>query len=151
MGRILALDLGTRRIGLAMSDELSLTAQGLPTLTRRNPRWDLQELTRIAAQHGVDRILLGDPRRMDGEQGTQSAWAREFAAELGIKLGLPVEMWDERLTSREAERTLRGSRLASRDKKEAIDRLSAVILLQSYLDLQYLRTHGLNSSEEPFD
>jgi putative Holliday junction resolvase len=142
MGRILALDLGTRRIGLAMSDELSLTAQGLPTLIRRNLRLDLQELTRIAAEYGVDRILLGDPKRMNGEQGTQSAWAREFASELGQKLKLPVEMWDERLTSREAERTLRGSGLASREKKAAIDRLSAVILLQSYLDSQFLKTNG---------
>ena len=142
MGRILALDLGTRRIGLAMSDELGLTAQGLPTLLRRNPRWDLEELTRIAAQHGVDRILLGDPKRMSGEQGTQSEWAREFAVKVGAKLGLPVVMWDERLTSREAERILRGSRLAPQARKAAVDRLSAVILLQSYLDAQSV-------SEEP--
>ena len=149
MGRVLALDLGTRRIGLAMSDELNLTAQGLPTLTRRNLQWDLAELTRIAAAHNVERILLGDPKRMDGEQGTQSEWAREFKVELESSLGMPVEMWDERLTSREAERTLRGSRIANSDRKAAIDRLSAVILLQSYLDSRYLQTHGWNPGEDP--
>jgi putative Holliday junction resolvase len=143
MGRVLALDLGTRRIGLAMSDELSITAQGLPTLTRRNLRSDLDELRRIIAEYGVDRILLGDPKRLSGEQGRQSEWAREFGALLESKIGLPVEMWDERLTSREAERTLRGSRVAHGDRKAAIDRLSAVILLQSYLDSRCL------SAEEP--
>jgi len=149
MGRVLALDLGTRRIGLAMSDEMNLTAQGLPTMIRRDLRWDLQELTRIAAAHGVDRILLGDPRSMNGEQCTQSQWAREFAVELQASLGLPVEMWDERLTSREAERTLRGSHIANRARKAAIDRISAVILLQSYLDSHYLQTHGWNPYQEP--
>lgn len=137
MGRVLALDLGTRRIGLAMSDELSLTAQGLPTLVRRNLRWDLEELGRIAAHNGVDRILLGDPRRMNGEQGTQSAWALEFKVELEANLGMPVQMWDERLTSLEAERMLRGSHIGKSDRKAAIDRISAVILLQSYLDSQF--------------
>jgi putative Holliday junction resolvase len=132
-----------------MSDELNLTAQGLPTMIRRNLRWDLDELTRIATANNVDRILLGDPRRMNGEQGTQSEWAREFAIELEVKLGLPVEMWDERLTSREAERTLRGSHIHNRERKAAIDRISAVILLQSYLDSNYLQAHGWEPHQEP--
>jgi len=134
MQRVLALDLGTRRIGLAVSDELQLTAQGMPTLLRRNLRTDLAELARIVSEKNVDRILLGDPRRMNGEQGRQSEWVREFAVRLEKHLGLPVEFWDERLTSREAERTLRGSGIAHEDRKAAIDRLSAVILLQSWLD-----------------
>ena len=134
MGRILALDLGTRRIGLAISDELRLTAQGMPTLVRRNLRADLDELARLAAQHGATQILLGDPRRMNGELGRQSEWVREFAARLGKRLELPLTFWDERLTSREAERALRGSGVAQADRKAAIDRLSAAILLQSYLD-----------------
>ncbi len=134
MGRVLALDLGTRRIGLAVSDELRITAQGLPTLIRQNWRADLDELARIVAERDVDRFLLGDPRRMNGEAGRQSDWVREFAARLENRFPLPVEFWDERLTSREAERTLRGSGVANQDRKSAIDRLSAVILLQSYLD-----------------
>jgi len=138
MGRTLALDLGTRRIGLAVSDELSITAQGLPTLLRRNLRADLENLAAIAAERNVDHILLGDPRRMDGEPGRQSAWVREFAERLERRLGLPIEFWDERLTSREAERALRGSGVARESRKAAIDRLSAVILLQSYLDSRAL-------------
>ncbi len=140
MGRVLALDLGTRRIGLAVSDELQMTAQGIPTLTRRNLRADLDELARIAAERDVTRILLGDPRRMSGEAGRQSDWVREFAARLEKRFTFPVELWDERLTSREAERTLRGSGVANQDRKAAIDRLSAVILLQSYLDSRQYRT-----------
>jgi putative Holliday junction resolvase len=139
LGRILALDLGTRRIGLAVSDELAITAQGMPTLTRRNLRTDLEELAHIAAEKNVDRILLGDPKRMSGDAGRQSDWVREFAARMEKRLGLPVEFWDERLTSREAERTLRGSGIAHGDRKAAIDRLSAVILLQSYLDARAYR------------
>ncbi len=138
--RVLALDLGTRRIGLAVSDELHLTAQGIPTLVRRNLRSDVEELARIVQEKGVGRILLGDPRRMSGQQGRQSEWASDFAARLEKRLGLPVELWDERLTSREAERTLRGSGIANQDRKAAIDRLSAVILLQSYLDAQQWRS-----------
>jgi putative Holliday junction resolvase len=137
MGRVLAVDLGTRRIGLAVSDELRMTAQGIPTLIRRNLRADMEELARIAAERNVDRILLGDPRRMNGEAGRQSEWVRDFAARLERHFTFPVELWDERLTSREAERTLRGSGVANQDRKAAIDRLSAVILLQSYLDSRH--------------
>jgi len=143
MGRILALDLGTRRIGLAVSDELGMTAQGIPTLERRNFRVDLDELARIAQEKGVERILLGDPKRMNGETGRQSDWVREFAERLEKRMGLPVELWDERLTSREAERTLRGSGIANADRKAAIDRLSAVILLQSYLDARAYQAEEL--------
>ncbi len=137
VGRILALDLGTRRIGLAVSDPLFLTAQGLPTLVRKNIRMDLEELARVVNEREVGEILMGDPKRMNGEQGRQSAWAREFAAKLEKRFGLPIVFWDERLTSREAERTLRGSGIAHGDRKAAIDRLSAVILLQSYLDWRH--------------
>lgn len=143
MGKVLALDLGTRRIGLAVSDDLHCTAQGLPTLLRKNYRVDLDELASIVAERGIDRILLGDPRRMNGEQGRQSDWVREFAVRLEKRLGLPVDLWDERLTSREAERTLRGSGVADGDRKAAIDRLSAVILLQSFLDAEALRASEL--------
>ena len=139
MGRVLALDLGTRRIGLAVSDELLITAQGLPTLVRRNLHVDLDALARIVSERNIDRILLGDPRRMNGEQGRQSDWVKEFAARLEKHFLLPIELWDERLTSREAERMLRGSGVAHGNRKAAIDRLSAVILLQSYLDSRHYR------------
>jgi putative Holliday junction resolvase len=132
--RILALDLGRKRIGLALSDELGITAQGLETIERAGRRDDIELLRRLTVERGVKMILVGDPLHMNGQPSRQGDYTREFARELEYKTGLPVKFWDERWTSREAERTLRGSGIAHEDRKSAIDRLSAVILLQSYLD-----------------
>lgn len=132
--RILALDLGKKRIGLALSDELGLTAQGLKTLAREGRRDDIETLRKLAVESRVDLFLIGDPIHMSGAPSRQGEYTREFARELEYKTGLPVKFWDERWTSREAERTLRGSGIAHGERKPAIDRLSAVILLQSYLD-----------------
>jgi len=134
LGRILAIDLGTKRIGLAMSDELSITAQGLKTMNRVGRRDDIEVLRRLTVESGVKLILMGDPRHMSGEESRQSRYTQEFARELERKTNLPVKFWDERWTSREAERVLRGSGIAAADRKPAIDRMSAVLLLQSYLD-----------------
>ena len=133
-GRILALDLGKKRIGLAISDELGITAQGLDTIERRGRRDDIEGLRKMAALRGVTRILMGDPLHMSGDASQQGEYTREFATELERKTGLPVEFRDERWTSREAERVLRGSGVANGQRKATIDKLSAVILLQSYLD-----------------
>lgn len=133
-GRILALDLGKKRIGLALSDELGITAQGLETIEREGRRDDIESLRRLTIERGVKMILVGDPIHMNGEPSRQGSYTREFARELEYKTGLPVKFWDERWTSREAERTLRGSGIAHGDRKPAIDRISAVILLQSFLD-----------------
>lgn len=133
-GRILALDLGKKRIGLALSDELGITAQGLDTLEREGRRDDIEVLRRLASEKNVKLILMGDPLHMSGERSRQGDYTREFAKELEYKTGLPIRFWDERWSSREAERTLRGSGIANDKRKPAIDKLSAVILLQSYLD-----------------
>jgi len=133
-GRVLALDLGKKRIGLALSDELGITAQGLETLERIGRRDDIEILRKLTLARGVKMILIGDPMHMSGEPSRQGDYTREFAKELEYKTGLPIRFWDERWTSREAERTLRGSKVAKGERKPAIDRLSAVILLQSYLD-----------------
>ncbi len=133
-GRILALDLGTRRIGIAVSDELGMLARGLDTLIRTNKRADIEALNRIAFEHEVRLIVLGNPLRLSGEVGSQSEWARKFGDELRVRTRLPVELVDERLTSAEAEQSLRGKRIPLKDKKAAIDRVSAIILLQGYLD-----------------
>ncbi len=135
-GRILALDLGKKRIGLAISDELGITAQGLETVERRGRRDDIEDLRKLVAHRGVTKILVGDPLHMSGDASRQGEYTREFASELERKTGLPVEFRDERWTSKEAERALRGSGVANNKRKAAIDRLSAVILLQSYLDSQ---------------
>src|SRR5215831_2363999 len=104
--RILALDLGKRRIGLAISDPLKITAQGLPNLVRTNKRADLSALGELAREREVGLVLMGNPVNMSGREGRQSGWVREFAAEIEQRLGLPVKFWDERLTSVEAGRVL---------------------------------------------
>jgi putative Holliday junction resolvase len=133
-GRVLALDLGKKRIGLAISDELGITAQGLPTLERRNKRVDFAELSRLARENKVTQIVLGLPLRMSGVEGTQADWVRAFADELKAFVDAPIELRDERWTSKQAERVLAGSGIRNQDRKPAIDRISAVILLQDYLD-----------------
>jgi len=132
--RILALDLGKKRIGLAISDPLGITAQGLPNLVRTNKRTDLAALEDLAREHQVSMFLVGNPINMGGAEGRQSGWVREFAAAMEARTGLPVKFWDERLTSVEAGRVLRSSGVSIAKRAAAVDRLSAVILLQSYLD-----------------
>ena len=133
-GRILALDLGKKRIGLAISDELGYTAQGLETMERQGRRDDIEFLRHMATERGVTLFLLGDPLHMSGEASRQGDYTREFAGELERKTGIPIVFRDERWTSREAERTIRGTGVGKGQRKPTIDRLSAVILLQSYLD-----------------
>jgi putative Holliday junction resolvase len=132
--RILALDLGKKRIGLALSDELGITAQGLPTLDRRNKRADFAALSALVRENNVAQIVLGLPLRMSGDEGAQADWVRGFARELELHVGVPINLRDERWTSKQAERVLMGSGIRHEDRKPAIDRLSAVILLQDYLD-----------------
>jgi putative Holliday junction resolvase len=133
--RILALDLGKKRIGMAISDPLGVTAQGLDTLARANIRADLAALAGLIAAKGVSLILMGKPLHMSGQEGRQAVWTRDFAERLNRATGVPVEFRDERLTTVQAERVLRegGVRLR-KDRERSVDRLSAVLLLQDYLD-----------------
>jgi putative holliday junction resolvase len=137
-GRVLALDLGKRRIGLALSDELGITAQGLETLERSNIREDLARLAQLATDKNVTLILMGNPLHMSGREGRQTEYTRDFAARLHAATGLPVEFRDERLTTVEAERVLRQSGISIQKRAKAVDRLAAVILLESYLDSRRL-------------
>ncbi|MGH9483170.1 MAG: Holliday junction resolvase RuvX [Terriglobales bacterium] len=132
--RILALDVGERRIGLAVSDPLGLTAQGLPTLERRNRRADLEALAGLGREYQAGLWLLGLPRHLSGEEGAQAAKVRHWGDALARHTHLPVEYWDERLTTVEAGRVLRAAGSSRQATRRAIDRLSAVILLQAYLD-----------------
>jgi putative Holliday junction resolvase len=133
-GRILALDLGKKRIGLALSDPLGLTAQGLPTLERTNLRQDIAALWRLANEREVGLILMGFPLHMSGHEGKQTEYTRDFAAKLGQRTGLPVRFWDERLTSVQANRLLRESGISIAKRARAVDQLAAQILLESFLD-----------------
>lgn len=130
----MALDVGKRRIGVAVSDELGLTAQGLPTIERKNNREDFAALASLASAHNVCLFLVGHPISMSGEEGPQAASVRRFAEALSQRTGVPVKLWDERLTTVQAQRVLRQSGIGIQKRARAADRLSAVILLQSYLD-----------------
>jgi putative Holliday junction resolvase len=137
-GRILALDLGKKRIGLALSDPLGITAQGLPTLQRVNIRTDLAELERLATEYDVRLILLGLPLHMSGDEGRQAQHAREFGTRLAEWTGREVRLWDERLTTVEAQRVLKSSGISIAKRARAVDQLSAQILLDSFLNLETL-------------
>ena len=132
--RILALDLGKRRIGLAISDELGITAQGLPTLQRKNNRTDLAALARIVGEKAVDLILIGEPLHMSGDAGIMSNRAHKFGEALHEVSGLPVEYCDERLTSVEARRILQESGVPPKKARGQIDAVAAAVILQSYLN-----------------
>jgi putative Holliday junction resolvase len=133
--RILAVDYGEKRMGLALSDELRMTARPLATLARRGLRQDLRRLRELAREHAVGLILVGHPLHMDGTAGTMAAAAARFAARLAQELGLPVELADERLSSWEAARTLRESG-ARRRRPAKADEVAAAVILREYLEKQ---------------
>jgi len=131
--RVLALDVGKKRIGLAISDELGITAQGLETLERTRIREDLERLKQIATSANVSLLLVGNPLHLSGSESRQATYIREFSERLGRYLNLPVLYWDERLTSVEAERVLRQSGASFEQRKKSVDRIAAVLLLENYL------------------
>jgi putative Holliday junction resolvase len=135
-GRILALDVGSKTIGLAVSDALGITAQGLETVRRKNKRADLAALRHVIEEYRVSEMVVGLPLRMSGQEGTQAEKIREFVVVLEKEFGLPIHLMDERLTSVEANRVLRESEMSIKKRAGAVDRLAAVLILQSFLELQ---------------
>jgi putative Holliday junction resolvase len=131
--RILGLDVGSKTIGLAVSDPLGITAQGLDTIRRKNKRHDFEQLQRVIEQFEISEIVVGLPLRMSGMEGTQSEKMRAFAVEVERRFSLPVHLWDERLTSAEANRVLRDSEMSIKRRGEVVDRLAAVLILQSWM------------------
>lgn len=120
-------------MGLAVSDALGITAQGLDTLERKNKRSDFARLERLIREYQIAEIVLGNPLRMSGEEGTQSHKVAEFADELRRRFSLPVHLWDERLTSSEANRLLRDAEVSLQKRAQAVDRMAATLILQSFL------------------
>lgn len=133
-GRILGLDVGARRIGVAVSDPLGITAQGLETLQRRNKRHDLAALQSVIQEYAVREIVIGLPLRMSGDEGTQSEKMQVFAEDLRKRFQIPVHLWDERLTSAEANRLLRSTELSIEKRAKAVDRMAAVLILQGFME-----------------
>ncbi len=132
--RIMSLDFGTKRIGIAMSDELLLTAQGVNSLERKSLKSDLEEISRLAQGNNVREIVVGLPLNMDGTYSAMTKEAVKFIDELSKVIKVPVKTWDERLTSMQAERILLDADASRAKRKKVTDRLAAQIILQSYLD-----------------
>ncbi|MGA8214050.1 MAG: Holliday junction resolvase RuvX [Candidatus Sulfotelmatobacter sp.] len=138
-GRVLGLDVGSRRIGMAVSDPLGITAQGLQTLQRRNKRLDLGALEQVIREYAVREIVVGLPLRMSGAEGTQSEKMQGFAEDLRKRFRLPVHLWDERLSSAEANRLLRETELSIEKRAKAVDRMAAVLILQGWMEGRVVR------------
>jgi putative Holliday junction resolvase len=132
--RVMALDVGDKKIGVAISDELLLTAQGRPTLRRKNLKSDLEILRRLAMENDVQEIVIGQPLHMDGTPSDQSGRVARFSEELRRVLSLPMVFWDERLTSFEAEQHLEQMGMNWRERRKHVDQIAAMIILQNYLD-----------------
>ncbi len=132
--RVLGLDVGARRIGIAISDPLGITAQGLDTLHRKNKKHDLHYFHRLIRQYQVAEIVVGLPLRMSGEEGAQAEKIQLFAEDLRKHFKLPVHLWDERLTSAEANRLLRETDLSIEKRGQAVDRMAAILILQGWME-----------------
>ncbi len=134
--RALGLDVGARRIGVALSDELGLLAAPLTTVQVRRRQEDraLAEIAAIAREKGVEAVVVGLPTSLNGSEGPQAAIVRDFAARLAPLLDVPIAFGDERYTTAEAERLLIDRRLSREERRERIDAAAAAIMLQSFLD-----------------
>jgi putative holliday junction resolvase len=141
--RYLGLDVGNRRVGVAVTDELGLTAQPVLTLERkRSPREDLRSLARLARRFGVAGIVVGLPRHLSGTESPQAKKTREFAGKLGELTGLPIHFRDERLTTREAHEILYRAGHARQTHRRVVDQVAAVLILEAFLEEQ-----GIGSRE----
>ena len=135
-GRVLGLDVGARRIGVAVSDPLWITAQGLDTIQRQNKRLDFAQLEAVIQRYEVVEIVVGYPLRLSGEAGIQAEKMTLFAEDLKKRFPIPIHLWDERLTSAEANRLLRESEISIERRAKAVDRMAAVLILQSWMENQ---------------
>lgn len=132
--RVLGLDVGTKRIGIAVSDGLGITAQAVETLVCSTPEEDDNRITELVAKYQVTKLVVGIPYNMNGSEGPQAAKVREVIERLKTKLTLPIDEWDERLSTVAAERVLLQADMSREKRRKVIDKVAAVIILQGYLD-----------------
>ena len=132
--RVLGLDYGNRRIGVAVCDELGMTAQGVGTIVRKNRDADLAAIAELIRRYGIERIVVGYPIRLDGSEGIQCEKVNRFIRRLQARLSIPIIRRDETLSTKEAEELLRETGVRREKKRGVVDRLAAGIILQGYLD-----------------
>ena len=152
--RILALDYGTKRIGVALSDELGWTAQPLETFERRTLDWDITHIAALVGSHSVERVVLGLPLQLDGREGPAVRAMQEFTVKLEAGLSVPVVRWDERMTTKAAEELLIAADVSRKKRKGIVDRIAAAILLRSYLEAQdqaSIESVGARPAEETLE
>lgn len=140
--RWMGVDVGTRRVGVAVSDEMGWTAQPVLTLRRTGRRDDIRSLLRLIRKYGCGGIVAGDPLHMSGEVSPQALKARAFAFQVGEEAGIPVRLWDERLTTAEAHAILYRAGMPRQEHRKVVDQVAAVLILQSYLDAQRRQLPG---------
>lgn len=140
--RTMALDVGLKTVGVAVSDPLGIIAQGITTVRRTGLKADLAAIEGLIGEHAVDRIVVGWPLQPNGRPGAMARIVDRLAKALGARTGLPIERWDERMTSRQAERALieGGARRATR--RQVVDKVAATLILQSWLDAQPAADRG---------
>lgn len=132
--RVMGLDVGEKTIGVAVSDELGWTAQGVETIRRDDLETDLFKLAELMERYDVEEIVVGYPKNMNGTIGPRGKQTEQFAALLKERFSKPVHLWDERLTTMAAERTLLAADVSRKKRKRVIDKMAAVMILQGYLD-----------------
>lgn len=146
----MGLDYGSKTVGVAVSDPLGLTAQGIETVWRKQENKLRQTLARIEeliVEYQVERIVLGYPKNMNNTIGERAVKSLEFKEKLEMRTGLPVVMWDERLTTAEAERTLMETGVRRENRKQYLDQMAAVLILQGYLDRMNMMSKDENNGE----
>ncbi len=132
--RLMGLDIGSHTIGIAISDELKVTAQGVKTIRRRSVEEDLNEISNLISEFKIDKIVVGLPKNMDGTLGKQAKAVFQWIKKFNKRIKLPIVTWDERLTTKEVSKVLLEADLSRKKRKRVIDKLSAVLILQGYLN-----------------
>jgi len=145
--RILGLDVGDRRIGVALSDSLGMTAQRLTLVTRQRLAADIEAIATLVRQHAVERIVIGLPLTLRGEQGPQAQKVLAFVEALRTQITVPLELVDERLTTLQGERALRETGASHQQRKQVIDQVAAQLILQQFLDRHYQRSPDANERD----
>lgn len=145
--RIMGLDIGTHTIGVAVSDELGITAQGIKTIIRKSKEEDFKEITTIIRQFEICKIVVGLPKNMNGTLGKQAEMVFRWIKAFRDKIHLPAVTWDERLSTIGASKVLLEADLSRRKRKKVIDKLAAVLILQGYLDRRRNKNNGTFSPE----
>ena len=148
--KTLGMDVGDKRIGLAISDDLGMMAHGLPTLERRNPQYDLDYLKNLLEEYEIQKIVVGLPLNMNGQKGPRAQIVLAFTESLQKELSIPVVNWDERLSSQAAQRPLMEAGVKWRKRRKVIDQLAAIIILQNYLDHKRHIDHPRTSTPNPY-